>query len=528
MDILLNSVADVAKHLIQSNYLNYDDQRLNLLLYSLLGIVFSLIIKFFNEIFQNNLYKNFIWFFNYKILQQKNFMFPLFDTHISANYSMYKIIENDKDKTNNLEKFTYLDVQNPQILYKIMYYLMEKYKHDNQNYYCHYYNFKTHEDEDVDVDEDGEQIKKNKLLKIECISNNKIHAMLSRFHHIEIKKEMYYIIAMVDGYYIYMNPGDLKYQNEYVPLYCKKRCAIEKLLKHFQDIYNKNITFDSKELKILEWKEKSLENIATVKTNLIMDYYVSRYKPKILKHLNAFKNGHAFGNNCFLENNLGILLHGTYGTGKSFLISAISNYLNRSIININFIKINTITEFRNIFNHENNEKYIYCFDEFDYLLTYLFENNNNNNEDIKMRINVLSSQITSMKDNKEATTELIKQMKDLMETGLNDNLTYEFLLSELSGIGSSKNRIIIATTNFIDRIPPALKRPGRFDLILELGKFNNDEICELLEKIYFPNEQQLKKIKKTIYRENTFTPAEIIMKSCEYNDLEDMIKYLST
>jgi SpoVK/Ycf46/Vps4 family AAA+-type ATPase len=113
-------------------------------------------------------------------------------------------------------------------------------------------------------------------------------------------------------------------------------------------------------------------------------------------------------------------------------------------------------------------------------------------------------------------------MKNLMEA--DDKLTYSFLLSELSGIASAKNRVIVATTNFIDRIPEALKRPGRFDMVLYLTYFTRAEIIELLINIY--GEQNRAKIIAQKYIENKFTPAVIIFNSSK--TLNEMIKFLTT
>ena len=86
--------------------------------------------------------------------------------------------------------------------------------------------------------------------------------------------------------------------------------------------------------------------------------------------------------------------------------------------------------------------------------------------------------------------------------------------------------IIIATTNFIDRIPPALTRPGRFDYILKLDCFNSAEIRELLGKLYCPTDKDKAKLANTVFPEDKYTPSEIILKACEYSKLGDMIKYL--
>jgi chaperone BCS1 len=44
------------------------------------------------------------------------------------------------------------------------------------------------------------------------------------------------------------------------------------------------------------------------------------------------------------------------------------------------------------------------------------------------------------------------------------NITLSGLLNALDGVCSVDGRVIFATTNHIDRLDPALKRPGRFDV----------------------------------------------------------------
>jgi SpoVK/Ycf46/Vps4 family AAA+-type ATPase len=177
---------------------------------------------------------------------------------------------------------------------------------------------------------------------------------------------------------------------------------------------------------------------------------------------------------------------------------------------------------------ENCEKYVYCFDEFDYLLADILNGNQTNDAkaDIQFKIHTLNQQLAAVKDNKELCDSIVKEIKDMMEAGTSDILTYPALLSELSGISSVTGRIIIATTNFIDRIPAALLRPGRFDLVMELGHFNSAEIRELLCKLYKPTTEVLAKLNRVTFPENKFTPSELILMSCKHPKLTDMVKAL--
>jgi chaperone BCS1 len=236
------------------------------------------------------------------------------------------------------------------------------------------------------------------------------------------------------------------------------------------------------------------------------------------------------------------MLHGYYGSGKTFLISAIANYTKRDIYSINLAKIKTITAWRKIMSPSNLEKYVFAIDEMDYVLGELLLEEvsavssggsgnaggvgSSGSDEVKLKIQMLSVQISTTDDVKMKEL-LVKEMKLLMETNTsNDKLTYQFLLGELSGLLSTQNRILIATTNFPDKIPGALKRPGRFDILLELGKFNNDEIKELLIKLYNPNKEDLLLLNRTKFPDGKYTPAELIMNASENKNLKYLIKKL--
>ncbi|PVH91198.1 P-loop containing nucleoside triphosphate hydrolase protein [Periconia macrospinosa] len=60
------------------------------------------------------------------------------------------------------------------------------------------------------------------------------------------------------------------------------------------------------------------------------------------------------------------------------------------------------------------------------------------------------------------------------------------LLNVLDGIGSSEGRVLIMTTNHIERLDPALIRPGRADMKVEFQLADRDMISQLFFFIYGP------------------------------------------
>lgn len=62
------------------------------------------------------------------------------------------------------------------------------------------------------------------------------------------------------------------------------------------------------------------------------------------------------------------------------------------------------------------------------------------------------------------------------------------LLNAIDGVASSEDRILIATTNHIEKLDKALIRPGRFELILKIDNMN-DEVCRKMFAKFYPTFQ---------------------------------------
>lgn len=58
------------------------------------------------------------------------------------------------------------------------------------------------------------------------------------------------------------------------------------------------------------------------------------------------------------------------------------------------------------------------------------------------------------------------------------------LLNALDGISSREGRIVIMTTNYKERISPALIRPGRADVHLYVGNASQEQIKKMFERFY--------------------------------------------
>lgn len=526
MDIILSAIGDIAKHIIQG-MINTQDKALDIKVISLVSVLISFIVKCLTLALKIDIaYCR--WYIYYHIFQNKSFKFPLFGDDAQIIIKNYYEVNLNKSYTSciydrhNVNKFYLL------FGHKLASYRWGKRSINSQIVSLH-----------DDVDEN------NKSFDNIIVNANYIYKIcMTSPQFADINKQNNTVInglylAYINGYYIYINNLEitLPENNQQLTLACQSKEALQIFTDYLREeaknmpvnkVECNNYIYDATTNVVNNTTELKMINIGNVKPNLTMDNYVSRNKPNLIKHLNAFRDNKLFSTNPYLENNLGILLYGGYGTGKSYMISAIANYLGRSICNINFAKIKTISAFRLIMNKENCKKYVFCFDEFDYLLTDILDSNQATDKkaDLQFKIHTLTQQLAAVKDNRGLTDSILKEIKDLMSTGTSDTLTYPALLSELSGISSVTDRIIIATTNFIDRIPPALLRPGRFDLVMELSYFNSDEIRELLCKLYKPTTEALAKLNRVTFQEDRFTPAELILQSCKHPKLSEMVKHL--
>lgn len=64
-------------------------------------------------------------------------------------------------------------------------------------------------------------------------------------------------------------------------------------------------------------------------------------------------------------------------------------------------------------------------------------------------------------------------------------LTLSGLLNALDGVSSSEERIIFMTTNYIERLDPALIRPGRVDMKTYIGHASDDQLSRAFDR-FFP------------------------------------------
>lgn len=94
--------------------------------------------------------------------------------------------------------------------------------------------------------------------------------------------------------------------------------------------------------------------------------------------------------------------------------------------------------------------------------------------------------------------------------GLN-RITFSGLLNCLDGVASTEARIVFMTTNYIDRLDPALIRPGRIDIKEYIGYCTQYQLEEMFKQFFGDTESSRSQefAQKVIESGQTVSPAQI-------------------
>lgn len=159
----------------------------------------------------------------------------------------------------------------------------------------------------------------------------------------------------------------------------------------------------------------------------------------------------------------GIILYGPPGTGKSSIIQALAN------------KYKSAT-------------YILNGSVYD-LLRRLDEDEVNTSNDAPTLIVIEDIDAEILSNIRQAPKLGNIENKDPQNIEVFDKLQSErkgmsLFLNKLDGIGALENVIYIFTTNHLEQLDPALKRPGRVDLLLEVGYVTDNSFSKFFKYHY--------------------------------------------
>jgi len=253
----------------------------------------------------------------------------------------------------------------------------------------------------------------------------------------------------------------------------------------------------------------------------------------IRKRVEFFRDNKEWYDNKGVPYTLGIMVSGNPGSGKTSVIKCIANELKRHIINVHLSDNMTKTQLENLFYNDQihitqngkTETYtipinkrIYVLEDVDCQCNVILDRGDNTVEQKLANENIALKQ--EVERLKHALQDFSMGKKVLMaqsdprltaenkDESANEKITLSFLLNLFDGVLETPGRIVIMTTNFVDKLDKAFTRPGRIDVCCKLGFADCQQIVDIVEHRYDTTltESQLNVVQNI---SNCITPAEI-------------------
>ncbi|CAI9283246.1 unnamed protein product [Lactuca saligna] len=358
-----------------------------------------------------------------------------------------------------------------------------------------------------------------KRFKADIIKNNTQPLALSMDDHEEVADEF-------NGVKVYWASGKniLKSQSfSFYPNTDEKRYYKLTFHKRHRELifgpYLNHVLKEGREIKVKNRLRKLYTNNGSQWSHVVFEHPASFQtlamdpvkKQEIVDDLTTFSNAEEFYNRIGRAWKRGYLLYGPPGTGKSTMIAAMANFLCYDIYDLELTAVKDNTELRRLLIETSSKSIIVI-------------------EDIDCSMD-LTGQRKKDKEEPEESDPAKKPVKPPENESKASKVTLSGLLNFVDGLWSAcgGDRLIVFTTNHVEKLDPALIRRGRMDKHIELSYCGFEAFRVLARNyLYLETHDLFEKI-RVLLEETQMTPADVaenLMPKTSPADVEGCLRSL--
>ena len=212
-------------------------------------------------------------------------------------------------------------------------------------------------------------------------------------------------------------------------------------------------------------------------------------KKEIMDDLDAFRKNRDFYRRTGKPWKRGYLLHGPPGTGKSTMVAAMANYLDYDIYDVELTVVHTNTDLRRLLIETTSKSIIVI-------------------EDIDCSLDLTGDRA---KQQRRRHGPSAAKAADDADDRPRSTVTLSGLLNFIDGLWSAcgGERIVVFTTNHVDKLDPALIRRGRMDMHIEMSYCGFEAFQTLAKNYLGVDDHELFGSVEEVLREAELTPADV-------------------